>query len=137
MEPVICHEVPLDLPAAEAALRAALASRGFGILTEVDVTATLRQKLGIETRPYRILGACNPALAHESMTIEPRVGAFLPCGVSLYEGKTPDETIICLQNPEMISQSFSDPGLASVAVQARSRLEEAVREVVENAACAI
>ena len=136
MEPVICREVPLELSAAEAALREALASRGFGILTEVDVTATLRQKLGIETRPYRILGACNPALAHESLGLEPRVGAFLPCGISLYEGNSKGETIICLQNPEMISQSFTNPALEPIARQARERLEDAVRQVAENAVAA-
>jgi len=129
MDPVICFQIPLELPAAEAALRSALADRGFGVLTEVDVTATLREKLGLETRPYRILGVCNPALANESLTADPRVGAFLPCGISLYEGRSPAETVVCLQNPEMISQAFNHPALERVAEQARTRLEDAVREV--------
>jgi hypothetical protein len=64
------------------------------------------------------------------------VGAFLPCGISLYEGNSKGETIICLQNPEMISQSFTNPALEPIARQARERLEDAVRQVAENAVAA-
>ena len=91
MQPVLCFEVEGNLAAAEAMVRAALQAEGFGILTEVDVTATLKAKLGLDTRPYKILGACNPAIAHRAMEADARVGAFLPCGLALYEepgGKT-------------------------------------------------
>jgi uncharacterized protein (DUF302 family) len=110
-------------------VRESLKARGFGILTEVDVTETLRQKLGIETKPYKILGACNPAIAHAAMQAEAKVGAFLPCGVALYEGDSPAETLACLQNPAIIADVFDDPALRSPADEALSKLDEALREV--------
>jgi uncharacterized protein (DUF302 family) len=126
---VLTYLVAAPLPEAEALVRDALQQQGFGILTEVDVAATLRQKLGIETKPHRILGACNPKLAHASLEAEPNVGAFLPCGVALRQGASPSETIIAIQNPALMAQAFSAPALAALAAEALARLTAAMEAV--------
>ncbi|MFA7329585.1 MAG: DUF302 domain-containing protein [Candidatus Delongbacteria bacterium] len=75
----------LDFPATEARLRELLAAAGFGVQTEIDVAATLQAKLGLETPPCRILGACNPAFAHRALELEPLVATLMPCNVVLWE----------------------------------------------------
>jgi uncharacterized protein (DUF302 family) len=78
-------ETTIDLPLAEveSAVRAALRDQGFGVLTEIDVAATLKEKLGIDRAPLKILGACNPGFAHRALTIDPTVSLLLPCNVVL------------------------------------------------------
>ena len=129
--PVLQFRVGLPIEEAEQAVREALQSRGFGILTEVDVTATLRTKLGIETPPHKLLGACNPRLAHASLAAEPAVGAFLPCGVALRQGATESETVVALQDPGMLADTFAAPGLAEPAAEALTLLREAMLSVGE------
>lgn len=129
MQPVITYRISSPIAEAEAAVREALQREGFGILTEVDVAATLRNKLGIETRPHRLLGACNPKLAHASIEADPAVGAFLPCGVALREGDGPEETIVTIQNPGLIAESFDAPGLAAPAAAALAGLTAALASV--------
>lgn len=131
MNPVLVYKISKPLAEADPAVREALKSQGFGILTEVDVTATLREKLGIETRPYRILGACNPRIAHTAMGIEANVGAFLPCGIALYEGATAGETIAAIQDPGVISTAFTAEGLGAPAAEAREKLQAALAQVGE------
>ena len=131
MEPVLCFRVAAPLEAAEATIREALQKEGFGILTEVDVTAVLRARLGVETRPYKILGACNPKIAHRAMEADPRVGAFLPCGIALWEED--GYTAVSLQDPAIISEAFHTEGLADAAGEARERLVSALRGVATPA----
>ena len=126
---VIEFRLAMTLPAADAAVRAALQEQGFGILTEVDVAATLRQKLGVETKPHRLLGACNPRLAQASLEAEPNVGAFLPCGIALREGASAAETIVVIQNPELIADAFSAPALRAIGTEALARLTAAIERV--------
>ena len=103
---------------------AALAEQGFGLLTEIDAQATLKAKLGIDTRPYVILGACNPPLAHRAMQAEPGVGLLLPCNVIVYTGDAPGEIVVSLVDPMMMVQVIDNPVLVEVAREARSRLEK-------------
>ena len=112
------------LPEAEARTRAALAAKGFGVLTEIDVAATMKAKLG-ETMPgYRILGACNPKMAHQAIGIEPRVGAMLPCNVILREVEGGVE--VSAIDPVASMQAIDNPGLLALAGQVRGMLAEAV-----------
>ncbi len=127
--PVIEFRVPLNFSAAEVAVREALQSQGFGILTEVDVTAVLRAKLGVETAPHKLLGACNPVLAHASLEAAPSVGAFLPCGVAIRAGSNESETIVAIQNPAMLGELFDVPGLVEPANEAARRLQDALRSI--------
>jgi uncharacterized protein (DUF302 family) len=128
-KPVIQFRIPLPFEAAERAVRDALQQQGFGILTEVDVTAVLRAKLGVETPPQKLLGACNPQIAHQSMTAEPTVAAFLPCGLALRQGASEDETLVFVQNPALLAEAFGVPALAEPSAEAARRLRTALESV--------
>ncbi len=107
--------------------RAALAANGFGVLTEIDVAATMKKKIGVEMSPYRILGACNPQMAHQAIGIEPRVGAMLPCNVILrtVEGGVEVSAI----DPVASMQAIDNPGLQVLAAQVRDLLARAVADI--------
>ena len=106
-------------------VEAALKEQGFGILTEIDVQATLREKLGIEREPYLILGACNPQLAHRALEVDPSVGALLPCNVVLRAED--DRTRVEILNPSVALAIAGTPeDLAAVADEARDRLLQVV-----------
>jgi len=109
---------------AEAAIRESLAGEGFGILTEIDVAATLRQKLGVERAPYKILGACNPALANRGLEAEEDLGLLLPCNVVVYVKG--DETVVAALEPQLMADITDNPELQDVAAEARGRLEKAL-----------
>jgi uncharacterized protein (DUF302 family) len=109
---------------AEAALRASLASEGFGILTEIDVAATLKEKLGVERAPYKILGACNPPLANRGLEAEDDLGLLLPCNVVVYVKG--NETVIAALEPQLMAEITDNPELQDVAAEARGRLEKAL-----------
>jgi uncharacterized protein (DUF302 family) len=106
--------------------RTALQAEGFGVLTEIDVRATLKSKIGAEVDDYVILGACNPKMAYEALQMEPKVGAMLPCNVIVraIEGGIEVSAI----NPVASMQAIDNPGLKRVAEQVRAKL----REVVER-----
>lgn len=112
----------LDVPyeTALARVKDALKAEGFGVLTEIDVRRTLQEKLGVETAPYVILGACNPPLAHRALETEPEVGLLLPCNVVVRaegEGSRVD-----IADPEAMLGIVGNSALAAIASEARARL---------------
>ena len=112
---------------ADARTRQALGDNGFGILTEIDVAATMKKKLDVEMTPYLILGACNPRMAHQAIGIEPRVGAMLPCNVILraVDGGVEVSAI----DPVASMQAIDNPELHAVAGQVRDLLAKAVAAI--------
>ena len=113
--------------AVDARTRAALADKGFGILTEIDVKATMKKKLDVEMPAYRILGACNPKMAHQAIGMEPRVGAMLPCNVILREVDGGVE--VSAIDPVASMQAIDNAALHAVAGQVRDLLAEAVAAI--------
>ena len=107
-------------PSVEAALKA----EGFGVLTVIDVQATMKVKLGVDRPPFVILGACNPPLAHRALEADPSVGALLPCNVVLREDGP--ETIVEAMDPLAVLGIVREPAIASVAEEAKARLERVV-----------
>jgi|TARA_R110000787_G_scaffold97719_2_gene201407 uncharacterized protein (DUF302 family) len=114
----------VDIDAADTRIRAALKDNGFGILTEIDVRATMKKKIDVEMQPYRILGACNPKMAYKAIGIEPRVGAMLPCNVILraIDGGTEISAI----DPVASMQAIDNDELHSVAGEVRDMMRTAV-----------
>jgi uncharacterized protein (DUF302 family) len=119
MIPALTKTLALGYDAVLAKLPDALASEGFGVLAEIDVRDTLRAKLGVEFRRYKILGACNPALAHQALSIDLGVGIMMPCNVTVYEDGA--RTVVSAIDP---MQTFAavDPRLRPIAEQVRVKL---------------
>jgi uncharacterized protein (DUF302 family) len=112
---------------------AALKAEGFGVLTRIDVQATLKEKLGEDFRPYAILGACNPPLAHRALATDPVVGLMLPCNVTV-EADEEDGAIVRIANPEIMMRVGSlqtNDEIKAVASEARLRLERAAKTLLE------
>lgn len=107
--------------------RAALAEHGFGVLTEIDVKATMKKKLDVEMTPYRILGACNPNMAHQAIGMEPRIGAMLPCNVILREVEGGIE--VSAVDPVASMQAIDNEDLHNVAGQVREMLSNVVQAI--------
>jgi len=111
---------PLPFDAAVARARAALAAEGFGVLTEIDVQATLKKKLDVDREPYLILGACHPPSAHRSLTAVPEVGVLLPCNVTVsVEGGT---TVVRAMDPASVMALIDSPELAVVGAEIGAKL---------------
>ncbi len=123
--------IRLDAPFATVreSVEAALKSEGFGILTEIDVAATLLAKLGVERDPYVILGACNPPLAHRAITADPSVGALLPCNVVVRTDG--DRTVVEAMDPRAAMGLIDEAEISAVAEEARAKLVRVV-EMVEK-----
>jgi uncharacterized protein (DUF302 family) len=105
---------------------AVLKSDGFGVLTEIDVKATLRQKIGVDFRPYRILGACHPTLAHKALTAEDKVGVMLPCNVIVQDPGSGRIEVAAI-NPLAAVEKVGNPALAVVAVEVAGKPERVVK----------
>lgn len=112
--------------------RAALAEQGFGILTEIDVAATMKARLDVDMAPYLILGACNPPLAHQAIGVDPSIGLLLPCNV-VVRSLDVTHTLIEAMNPDVMVSVTGNPALAPVAEQARDRLTAALAALTERA----
>lgn len=104
-----------------ARVRQALAAEGFGVLTEIDMQATLKKKLGVERKPYLILGACNPPLANKALQAEPPIGVFLPCNVDIFEG---DDGAVYVQTPRptVMFGLVGNPAIAPIADEVDQKL---------------
>lgn len=113
--------VALPPSEAEARVRAELAEEGFGVLTEIDVTATFKEKLDVDFKPYRILGACNPALAHQALTAEEDIGLLLPCNLVVYEGESESTSVVAVLDP-----------VIQLSVTGREDIEPLAREVADR-----
>lgn len=120
-------ETQLSVAAAEEAIREALAAEGFGILSEIDVAATMKKKLDIDRTPYRILGACNPVLANRALGVDEHIGLLLPCNVVVYE--TAVGANVEAMEPELMSRFVDGDEIAAIAAEARERLVRALRAV--------
>jgi len=103
----------------------ALKHEGFGILTDIDVKATLDKKLGVAFHPYRILGACNPEMAYRALQSESKIGTMLPCNVVVQE-QTPGYIEISAVDPVASMQAIENPALGEVATQVRARLKNVI-----------
>jgi uncharacterized protein (DUF302 family) len=110
---------------AETHIRQALSDEDFGILTEIDVAATLSTKLGIERKPYKILGACNPALANQALQADETIGLLLPCNIVVYEDE--DGTVVSAIEPLMMAEL--SPAVQDIADQAHDALERAIQTI--------
>lgn len=104
-----------------------LAEQGFGVLTEIDVKATLQKKLSIETRPYKILGACNPAFAHRALAAEPHVGVLMPCNVVVWDEGT--HRVVTAMEPKIMAAVIEHPELAQLAEEVSAKLHEALAKL--------
>jgi len=124
----LSRQVTLDFDAAVAKLTEALKAEGFGVLTDIDIAVTLKQKLGVDFRKYRILGACNPPLAHKALSAEDKIGVMLPCNVTVQERAEGGAELAAI-DPRAAMHRVGNPALAAVAEEVAERLGRALQAV--------
>jgi uncharacterized protein (DUF302 family) len=125
-------ETPLSHDAAVSRVRAALAEQGFGVLTEIDVRATMKTKLDVDVPAQVILGACRPELAHRAMSSAPSIAALLPCNVVVRDAGA-GRTVVEAIDPAAMSRMDEDPVVAEVAAEARTRIAAALDHLLQEA----
>ncbi|GAB4290704.1 MAG: DUF302 domain-containing protein [Myxococcota bacterium] len=121
-------EKVVTLEAAEALVREALKSEGFGIITEIDVKKTMKEKLGIEYKPFKILGACNPSFANRALTIDPYIGLLLPCNVIIFQGND-GGVHISFAKPEEMFKLVRDDRFAELLQEVETAIKRAFEAV--------
>lgn len=135
--PCLSVPVPRDFPTTESLVREALAAEGFGVLTEIDVSAMSRDKLGEEMEDYRILGVCNPSLAHQALQADRSIGLLLPCTIVIRASQTPDVTTVEAQDPLAMVELTGVPALQPVADDAHARLRRALASLPATATATV
>jgi len=122
----LVRELPeMDYDAVVARVTDLLAGEGFGVLTEIDVKATLKKKLDVDFKRYVILGACNPPMAHQALSLEPDIGVLLPCNVCVSE-RDGGGTRVAAMNPAAAFMLIDNPEISGVADEVRSRLQRVI-----------
>ncbi len=121
--------VPLTYDAAVEKTRAELAKEGFGVLTEIDVKKTMKEKLDAEFRPYVILGACNPPLAHKALSAERDIGLLLPCNLVVYAADDPKRSVVAAMDPVAALNLAGKPEIEPLAREVKARLERVLTAV--------
>lgn len=128
MATAIKKATKLSYDEALAAVPDALKSEGFGIITEVDMRETLKKKIGVDIRRYKILGACNPQFAHEALGHDLDIGVMLPCNVAVYEGDD-GHAVVSTVDPRQVMAAQGSPALAALAEKVRARLEAVLQKL--------
>jgi uncharacterized protein (DUF302 family) len=122
------RQTTLTYDQALAALPEILKSEGFGIITEIDMRETLKRKLGVELRRYKILGACNPHFANEALANDLDIGVMLPCNVAVYEGDD-GRAVVSAINPAVAMANHESPALVALAAKVRDRLAQVLSKL--------
>lgn len=122
----ISRTVPMPYDTAVTRIREELQKEGFGVLTEIDVRATMKKKLDVEFRPYVILGACNPPIAHQALTAERDIGLLLPCNVIVYQGDDPATSVVAVLDPVEQLSLTGRTDIGPLAEQVKAKLTRAL-----------
>ena len=121
-------ETELSFDEAITRVTAALKEQGFGVLTEIDAQKVLKKKLGLDRKPYKILGACNPNFAHQAIDMEPQLGTLLPCNVLIYENED-GGVVVSAMDPEAAFQLVGNPSVDGIAKEVKERIAKAMEKL--------